>query len=117
MNLAVAVAHKNAYAHIADKYRWCKKKAYTEWYSALYLVKKRTYQAFCNCGKQRHCNEHCFNIFHSVTINVFDLFIKTCQTAENTDGLLIKAKKYDIINIYVHEFFKLPGSSLFDRFV
>lgn len=91
------VSYKYAYAHIADKYRCCKKKAYAEWYFALYLVKNRTYQAFCNCGKQRRCNEHCFNIFHSVTINVFDLFIKTCQTAENTDGLLIKAKDYDII--------------------
>ena len=37
--LAEDVTHKNAYAHIADKYRWCKKKAYAERYSALYLVK------------------------------------------------------------------------------
>ena len=57
-----------------------------ERYSALYLAKNRTYQAFCNCGKQR------FNLFHSVTINVFDLFIKTRQTAENTEQLLIKEK-------------------------
>ena len=44
-------------------------------------------------------------------------FMKTCQTAENTEQLLIITKNYDIINIKVHEFFKLPGSSLFDHLV